>query len=42
MSLTRRQVHKLTPFYKVRGTTVTYPAGELPLFSKATARSSKS
>jgi len=26
MSLTRRQVHKLTPFADVRGTTVTYPA----------------
>lgn len=26
MSLTRRQVHALTPFSKVRGTTITYPA----------------
>jgi len=26
MSSTRRQVHKLTPFAKVRGTTITYPA----------------
>lgn len=26
MSLTRRQVHTLTPFSKVRGTTITYPA----------------
>jgi hypothetical protein len=26
MSLTRRQPHTLTPFAKVRGTTVTYPA----------------
>jgi hypothetical protein len=26
MSLTRRQVHTLTPFAKVRGTTITYPA----------------
>ena len=26
MSLTRRQVHALTPFAKVRGTTITYPA----------------
>jgi len=25
MSLTRRQVHTLTPFAKVRGTTVIYP-----------------
>ena len=25
MSLTRRQVHTLTPFAKVRGTTITYP-----------------
>ena len=27
MSATRRQVHALTPFAKVRGTTITYPAG---------------
>ena len=26
MSLTRTQVHALTPFAKVHGTTVTYPA----------------
>jgi uncharacterized protein (DUF488 family) len=26
MSATRRQVHTLTPFAKVRGTTITYPA----------------
>jgi uncharacterized protein (DUF488 family) len=26
MSPTRRQVHRLTPFAKVRGTTITYPA----------------
>jgi uncharacterized protein (DUF488 family) len=26
MTPTRRQVHKLTPFAKVRGTTITYPA----------------
>ena len=26
MSPTRRQVHTLTPFAKVRGTTITYPA----------------
>jgi uncharacterized protein (DUF488 family) len=26
MSLTRRQVHTLTPFAKIRGTTITYPA----------------
>jgi hypothetical protein len=26
MSLTRRQIHTLTPFAKVRGTTITYPA----------------
>jgi hypothetical protein len=26
MSLTRRQVHSLTPFAKVRGTLITYPA----------------
>jgi uncharacterized protein (DUF488 family) len=29
MSLTRRQVHTLTPFAKVRGTTITYPV-EVP------------
>lgn len=27
MSPTRRQVHALTPFARVRGTTITYPAG---------------
>ncbi|HXT41102.1 MAG TPA: DUF488 domain-containing protein [Candidatus Angelobacter sp.] len=27
LSPTRRQVHTLTPFAKVRGTTITYPAG---------------
>ena len=26
MSPTRRQVHTLTPFAKIRGTTITYPA----------------
>jgi uncharacterized protein (DUF488 family) len=26
MSATRRQVHTLTPFAKVRGTAITYPA----------------
>ena len=30
MSLTRRQVHVLTPFAKVRGTMITYPAEVLP------------
>lgn len=30
MSSTRRQVHTLTPFAKVRGTTITYPAEVLP------------
>ena len=30
MSLTRRQVHTLTPFAQVRGTTITYPT-EIPL-----------
>ena len=30
MSPTRRQVHVLTPFAKVRGTTITYPAAVLP------------
>ena len=28
MSATRRQVHALTPFAKVQGTTITYPAGD--------------
>jgi uncharacterized protein (DUF488 family) len=42
MSLTRRQVHALTPFAEVCGTRVTYPAEELPLFRNATARNSKS
>ena len=31
MSLTRRQVHTLTPFAKVRGTKITYPAENLQL-----------
>ena len=30
MSPTRRQAHTLTPFAKVRGTTITYPAEVLP------------
>src|SRR5664280_1358031 len=30
MSPTRRQVHTLTPFAKVRGTAITYPAKVLP------------
>jgi uncharacterized protein (DUF488 family) len=30
MSVTRRQVHVLTPFAKVRATTITYPAEVLP------------
>ena len=30
MSPTRRQIHVLTPFAKVRGTTITYPAEVLP------------
>jgi uncharacterized protein (DUF488 family) len=30
MSSTRRQVHTLTPFAKVRGATITYPAEDLP------------
>ena len=33
MSLTRRQVHTLTSFAKVRGTTITYPA-ETPRYCK--------
>jgi uncharacterized protein (DUF488 family) len=35
MSVTRCQVHTLTPFAKVRGTTITYPAEEPPLFAAA-------
>lgn len=35
MSLTRRQLHTLTPFAKVRGKTVTYPAEELAPGKKA-------
>jgi uncharacterized protein (DUF488 family) len=31
MSPTRRQIHTLTPFAKVRGTTVTYPAENLQI-----------
>ena len=34
MSPTRRQIHTLTPFAKVCGIEVTYPAEELPLFTK--------
>ncbi len=34
MSPTRRQIHTLTSFAKVCGVEVTYPAEELPLFSK--------
>lgn len=34
MSPTRRQVHTLTPFAKVRGTTITYPTESLPNTAK--------
>lgn len=34
MSPTRRQVHTLTPFAKVRGTTITYPAETSPSAAK--------
>ena len=34
MSLTRRQVHVLAPFAKVRGTTITYPAEVSPRNTK--------
>jgi len=34
MSLSRRQVHVLTPFAKVRGTTITYPAEVSPRNTK--------
>jgi len=37
MSLTRRTVHTLTPFAKVRGITITYPPEELPLRRKETS-----
>lgn len=37
MSATRRQVHTLTPFAKVRGTTITYPAENLQLPIKKTS-----
>jgi uncharacterized protein (DUF488 family) len=36
MSATKRQVHSLTPFARVRGTAITYPAG-----AKSTQRSAK-
>lgn len=34
MSPTRRQVHTLTPFAKVRGTSITYPPESLPSTAK--------
>jgi uncharacterized protein (DUF488 family) len=34
LSPTRRQVHKLTPFAKVRGTTITYPVETPPTVAK--------
>jgi uncharacterized protein (DUF488 family) len=37
MSPTRRQAHTLTPFAKVRGTTITYPAEVLPSTPKKTS-----
>jgi uncharacterized protein (DUF488 family) len=37
MSPTRRQVHTLTPFAKVQGTTITYPAANLQLSIKKTS-----
>ncbi len=41
-SPTRRQVHKLTPFAKVRGTTITYPAETPPTAAnKPSAKRSK-
>jgi hypothetical protein len=43
MSLTRRQVHTLTPFGDVRGTTITYPAESSKSTSKKPpARGSRS
>ena len=42
MSPTRRQVHKLTPFAKVRGTAITYPAETPPTANKPSAKRSKS
>jgi uncharacterized protein (DUF488 family) len=42
MSPTRRQIHKLTPFAKVRGTTITYPAETPPIaVEKPLAKRSK-
>jgi hypothetical protein len=37
MTPTRRQVHKLTPFAKVRGATITYPAEVSPITPKKPA-----
>ena len=42
MSLTRRQIHALTPFAKVRGTTVTYPADDSRVLKKKPASRTKS
>lgn len=42
MSLTRRQVHTLTPFAKVRGKTVTYPAESPEPTKRKTAPKRKS
>jgi uncharacterized protein (DUF488 family) len=42
MSLTRRDLHELTPFAKVRGTTVTYPAEDSPMAKKRPTRTAKS
>ncbi len=38
MSPTRRQVHTLTPFAKVRGTAITYPAEVSPSAPKKPSR----
>jgi uncharacterized protein (DUF488 family) len=42
MSLTRRQIHALTPFAKVRGTTVTYPPDHSRVAKKKPARAATS
>ena len=42
MSPTRRSVHEITPFAKVRGTTVTYPAEDSRLSKKRTSMKRRS
>jgi hypothetical protein len=42
MSPTRRQVHTLTPFAKVRGTTITYPGDDFQAPKRPSAKRSGS